>query len=266
MTSPPTPPHAASTNFVSVKPPPFMAANTTAWFTVMEAQFYLANITASSTKFFHTLASLPPEVVGLLPASTLASQDYLTLKSRVSDLHESSKSEILDRLLCDRPMTSKHSVYLAEMQHLATKAGLGDDLVRHRFQQALPPTVAPIIAAQKTTPLEDLGKLADELCSLTNKLAINHVPRSNTSHSRTHREQSHSTNRSNSFSTGLTPFSPDQKPKICRAHIFFADKAKTCCSWCRWPDKSSCKVLQSNRNTPNSSPSHSRDNSPSRLN
>lgn len=252
---PTAPSHTAST--VSVKPPPFMAVNPTAWFTVMEAQFHLANITITSTKFYHSLAALPPEVVGQLPASTLASQDYSVLKTKVCELHEATKPEILDRFLQDRPLTGKPSVYLAEMEHLATKAGLGNDLVRHRFQKALPPNIAPIIATQKSTPLDDLGKLADELCSFTDNIAINRA-----SSFRPQTDQSHT----NKYRTDLTPFAPDQRPKICRAHIYFADRARTCRSWCRWPNKSSCKITQSNRNTPHSSPSHSRDNSPSRLN
>lgn len=244
-----------------------MAANPTAWFTVMEAQFHLANVTVSSTKFYHSLAALPPEVVGQLPATTLASQDYKALKEKISELHEASKPELLDRFLRDRPMTGKPSAYLAEMGRLAAKASLSEDLVRHRFQQALPPTVAPIIATQKATPLDDLGKLADELCSLANDLSINHVPRPDTrtdTRSDTHARNSH-TSRSQ-YNRDLQPFSSSQRPKICRAHIFFAERAKTCRSWCRWPNKSSCKVTQSNRNTPHASPLASRDTSPARLN
>ena len=165
-------------------------------------------------------------------------------------------------------MTGKPSAYLADMGRLAAKANLGEDLVRHRFQQALPPTIAPIIATQKTTPLDDLGKSADELCSLANDLTINRVPRPDASSNRTDmRSDTYAPSHiSRSQSRDLTPFSSSQRPKICRAHIFFADRAKTCRSWCRWPNKSNCKVTQSTRNTPHASPIASRDGSPSHLN
>lgn len=226
----------------------------------MEAQFHLAHITVTTTKFYHALAALPPEVVGQLPASTLSSQDYDSLKAKIVELHEASKPEILDRFLRDRPMTGRPSQYLAEMEQLAAKAGLGEEIVRHRFQKALPSNVGPIIATQKTTPLADLGKLADELLSLcANGLAINRVPRNEPSPSNSSGPQD--SVRSHSLSQDLRPFSANQRPKICRSHIFFADRARTCRSWCRWPNKT-CPVVTSARNTPH----NSRENSPSRSN
>ena len=248
MSSPTVP----SLSSVQVKPPPFLPTNPAAWFVIMEAQFHLANITASKTQFYHSLSALPPEVVSQLSSSELTSQDYDELKKKVIELHEASKPEILDSFLRDRPLTGKPSHYLKEMQRLATKAGIGDDLVRHKFQQALPSNLAPIIATQKSTPLSDLGKLADELYSFSaNSMAINRVP---------HKIPSSSSGQI----TSLTPFHPDQRPQVCRAHVFFANNAKTCRNWCRWPNKSNCKIVQSARNTPHSSPQSSRSNSPSR--
>ena len=235
----------------------------------MEAQFHLARVTLPTTRFFHALAALPPEVVGQLPSSTLTSQDYSTLKDNVVELHEASKPEILDRFLRDRPLTGKPSHYLAEMTQLATKAGVSDELVRHRFQSALPPNIGPIIATQKAASLVDLGKLADELCALTSNLAINHVPKTDSYRHRPHQSNTapadYRQQPAHHVSQDLRPFSANQRPKICRAHIFFADRAKTCRTWCRWPDKDACKVLHSTRNTPRASPSSSRENSPVRA-
>lgn len=36
-------------------------------------------------------------------------------------------------------------------------------------------------------------------------------------------------------SRGFKPFSPGQRPKICDFHIFFAERAKSCTVWCKWP-------------------------------
>ena len=260
------PPTTVCTSTVSVKPPTFMAANPTAWFVVMEAQFHLAHVTLPSTRFYHALAALPPEVVGQLPTTILTSQDYSALKDKVVELYESSKPEILDRFLRDRPMTGKPSHYLGEMTQLATKVGVSDELVRHKFQQALPPTIGPIIASQKTTPLPDLGKLADELCALTSNLAINRV------HDDAVCQASLGLNHRCSNPVGLShasqdlkPFSSNQRPKICRAHIYYAERARTCRSWCRWPVKDTCTVSHSARNTPQHSPRSSRENSPTRA-
>lgn len=245
---------------VQVKPPPFLPTNPAAWFIIMEAQFHLANITASKTQFYHSLAALPPDVVGQLSASELTSQKYDELKAKIIELHEASKPEILDSFLRDRPLTGKPSQYLKEMQRLAAKAGIGDDLVRHKFQQALPSNLAPIIATQKSTTFDDLGKLADELYSFgAQNVAINRVPCATHSSEQTPPNRTHI-----SKDLGLTPFSPDQRPKICRAHIFFADRAKRCRSWCQWPDKTRCTVVRSARSTPRTSPCSSRGTSPSR--
>lgn len=252
MTTEPT-----STNAVTVKPPAFMASNPSAWFIILEAQFHLAGISNTSTKFYHALAALPVEVVSKLYSTDLTSTDYDDLKKKILNLHEASKPEIFENFLREKPLTGKPSHFLVEMQHLAAKAGVGEDLVRHKFQQALPSNIAPIIATQKSTPLNDLGKLADELYSFSsNDVAINHV-----SHNRTSRSDLHVRKNKD-----LIPFSVDQRPKICRAHIFFADRAKSCRSWCRWPDKTKCRVVQSSHNTPCTSPHQSRDNSPMKSN
>ena len=68
---------------VPVKPSNSMATYPAAWFTVMEAQFHLAHNTSSVTRFYHALAALPPETVAQLSQTSLASQDYNTLKMNV---------------------------------------------------------------------------------------------------------------------------------------------------------------------------------------
>lgn len=242
-------------NAISIKPPVFMATNPDAWFTVLEAQFHLANISADITKFYHALAALPPEIVAKLHSTTLSSHSYDTLKEKIKEQHEASKPEILDQFLRDKPMVGRPSHYLAEMEQLANKVGVNEDLVRHKFQQALPSNLAPIIASMKNTPLNDLGKLADELHAFSNG-SVNSVPSSVPKYSKNYQKNTPQINR------GITPFSPDQRPKVCRAHIFFADKARTCRHWCRWPNKANCKILNSNVNTPNTSPNPSRSSSP----
>ena len=152
---------------------------------------------------------------------------------------------------------------------MAKKVGVNDDMVRHRFQQALPPTLAPVIATQKTLPLDDLGRLADELvpllqqqvsCELRSSLddSVKHV----SSYKRSDKPVNFVRNStsSSSSSLNLVPFSAGQRSKICRSHIFFGNKARTCRSWCHWPDKSKCSVVQSRSATP----VNSRSNSPNR--
>ena len=122
-----------SANGVAIRPPLFMPSNPMAWFVILEAQFHLANITVSSTKYYHALASLPVDVVSQLSSADLVCADYDILKRKILAFHEASKPEIFDNFLRERPMTGKPSHYLATMQQLAIKAGVGDDLLRHKF-------------------------------------------------------------------------------------------------------------------------------------
>ena len=42
--------------------PPFMESAIRGWFSIIEAYFSLRNISVSSTKYFHVLSALPPEI------------------------------------------------------------------------------------------------------------------------------------------------------------------------------------------------------------
>ena len=151
---------------VSVKAPPFIPSNPATWFVILEAQFNIAGIVTSSTKFYHALANLPVETVTNLDDTILQASDYDELKQAVKRFHEKSRGELFDNFLQETPLTGKPSHFLLQMAKIAKKVGVGDDMVRHRFQQALPASIAPVIASQRTLGLEDLGRLADELLPL----------------------------------------------------------------------------------------------------
>ena len=65
-----------TTHQVNIKAPEFMETAVNGWFTILEAQFHLQNVTASKTKFYAVISSLLAEEVGKLPNAILASQDY----------------------------------------------------------------------------------------------------------------------------------------------------------------------------------------------
>ncbi|KAF0289183.1 hypothetical protein FJT64_012542 [Amphibalanus amphitrite] len=46
---------------------------------------------------------------------------------------------------------------------------------------------------------------------------------------------------------GLQPFYRDQRPQVCRAHLYFGQEARTCKPWCRWPKKGDAKMEPSSR-------------------
>ena len=138
-------------------------------------------------------------------------------------------------------ITGRPSTYLQEMLSIAKRIGIGEEIVIHKFLQAVPATISPVIASQKELSPTQLGKLADELMPLLNNINA-------TAFTAQHRTQKTEKSKDNIIlPTGIKPFFPEQKAKICRAHLFFAEQARTCKPWCRWPKKQSTKILPSSR-------------------
>lgn len=240
----------SSINRVSIKPPPFMENAVEGWFTIMEAQFHLQGITAETTRFFHVLAALPPNIVGQIPPSCLQQQNFSCLKSEVLQLFERSKPELFEALISTTNMTGKPSLFLYELQGIARKVGVTEELVRHKFTQALPVALGPVLAAQKELSLCQLGKLADELMPLTTTPCLA-APVSFPPRSEPHVQTSSTTPPTSKHQNfGLRPFHDGQRPKVCRGHIFFGTAARTCKPWCQWPSKSrDLRVQPSSRGT-----------------
>ena len=125
---------------VAVKAVQFRETAVESWFAIMEAQFSLAKVTESATKFYHVLSALPPQTVMKLPKIVRENANYETLKKAVIEHFKSSKPELFDNFM-------NPSTFLGEMRATANKLGVNDDLVRHRFQN-LPTAIAPIVASQ----------------------------------------------------------------------------------------------------------------------
>lgn len=240
-------------NAVSIKTPQFSETSAGTWFRVMEAQFAIKNITVSQTKFFHVLAGLPTDISDNVPEEILESQDYDQFKEAVLSFYERTKPELFEKLISSTTMTGRPSTYLRQLQQIGSKTKVGDDLVRHKFIQSLPGTIAPALATQKTLTLTQLGSMADELMPLHNQ--INHVYNSGhkqSSKQTTTRNEKPFPNSKvncdiNNIPIGLRPYHPNQKPKFCRAHLYYEAKARTCKPWCRYPDKSGCNIQSSSR-------------------
>lgn len=234
---------------VAIKAPQFMETSVNGWFSIMEAQFHLGKVTTEETKFYHILSSLPAETVTRLPQDVLSATTYSTLKAAIVQMFEQTKPEMFEKLISATTLTGKPSVFLQEIRQIAGKVGVADDLVRHKFINALPPTIAPVLAAQQELTLVQLGKLADELVPFAQScLQVNYAP---------HQQQTASQHFSGKYSSGkysnpqntqkanvpgaipigVKPFYSDQRPQVCRAHIYFGTQAKTCKPWCKFPGK-----------------------------
>lgn len=251
----------AYSNHVSIKMPQFMSSSVSGWFQILEAQFHLKSIKSEETKFFHLIAALPPDLISKLPAAQLQNQKYSEIKDAVIATHEKTKPELFDKLISKTKLTGRPSHYLQELNSIAAKVGVGDDLIRHRFIDSLPPNISPVLATQKTLTLQQLGTLADEISPFLENQAF-HVKTSTSKNTNSsyHKNTSSNTPKRNTNHPGLQPFSEDQRQKICRGHIFFAEKSRTCKPWCRWPNKKKCEI-QPNSRAPSPTPSQESSNS-----
>ena len=155
-----------------VRPPPFMETAVSGWFAIINAQFHLANISDSVTKFYHVLSSLPADVVARVDLTVIAGQDFARLKEAIIEMFEKTKPELFEKLISKSVMTGRPSEFLGDLRDVASKVGVGDDLVRHKFIQSLPPAMSTVLAAQRDLTLSQMGKLADELVPLVQKQSV----------------------------------------------------------------------------------------------
>lgn len=225
---------------VAIKPPPFMPKSVSGWLAILEAQFRLARVTAEDTQFFHAVASLPADVVSQLNPEVLASHSFQQLKMSLEGAFSRTKAELFEELLSKTTLVGRPSAFMVELRQTAVKAGAGEDLVRHRFLQALPPTISTALAAQRDLTLEQLGSLADELVPLArsqNCFAVADARQVPFANSRTHPMTAGHGPVGSASARGVQPFHAGQRPQVCRAHLYYGPAARTCRTWCRWPAK-----------------------------
>lgn len=243
-TVPVSPPQVSAT----FKSPPYLPSSVSTWFLIVEGQFRLAKISTNETKFLHLLTSVPGEILARLPEKVLTGNNYEELKEAILSTEEHSKAELFNTLSAKEFTGGRPSAFLAEIMGIATKVEVGEDLVRHRFISSMPEAIRSICAGQTELNLVALGKLADDVASYTNTFNVAAI-QDNKRQSQFDRARSDRRSESATLPKGLQPFKPDQKPLVCRAHLYYGEKANSCRRWCRWPSKDGCRV-QSRETTP----------------
>ena len=223
-----------------------MLAAVDGWFVICEAQFELGNISNEITRFYHIPCNLPPDLISNRPTTIITSKSFTKLRESVISMHEQSKPELFNRLIGATTMTGKPSRYLKELMATASKIGVGEELMRHKFIQALPTEITPVIAAVKNASVYELGTLADEIVPFFNQKYVHNVTAPPPSRFNRHTVSSSAAPRIN---YNLRPFYEVQKPQICRGHLYFADKSRTCKPWCKWLQKSNCKIMPTSRSS-----------------
>ena len=244
----------SSVSHLAIKIPTFDTTNIKMWFKLLETQFKLANIKSSTTQFHHLISNLPMTLLNNIPENIIDEEKYEDLKNQVLANYEKSKHEIFDEFINKIVLDSKPSVFLHEIENAAKKVGVSEDIVRRRFEKALPANISPVIAAQQSVPLHDLGKLADDLINLCPSSSYINQSSIKTDKDLKNYNKEKVMEDSKKYNKQIQPFHPNQRPKICRSHIYYGKAAKFCRFWCQWLDKSKCKVLDTRTKTPNNSP------------
>ena len=252
---------------IQVRPAEFSEASASAWFAILEAQFELARITQSSTKFFNALSVLPASLINRLSPDVIANKNFHELKSEILALVERTKPELFESLLAAESLTGRPSACLSKLLQTAAQTGVGEDFVRHKFIQLLPANIAPIIASKHSMKIKEIGALADELISFNNNrescCSINtqqkhedrpqqyqqqhqHQPHG---HQSRHHQYEHWQQQQASIQChpSVRPFHNNQRALMCRAHIYYGANARTCRHWCQYPNKSGVKMEPNSR-------------------
>ena len=210
-----------------MKPPPFYRQNPAVWFRQIESQFVLAQVTNEVTKFHHIMAHLPEDVALNLDPSV---GEYAALKELVLQLYQRTRSELMEEALGNVTLDGqKPSLCVVRIKRKLVECHLDpdDDLIKHKLLQAMPFHTRAALAGHQKLDLTTFASIADSVLLLDDQRTATAAHVSHDSQ----RQSSYQSTRSNS----LHPFHPSQRPQICRAHVYYGNRARTCKPWCKWP-------------------------------
>jgi len=121
---------SSSIHHVAVKPPIFYKKSPETWFRQMEAQFTLANITKTETKFCHVVSALPEDIAcGVL---TDECKTYEDIKGAVLTHLKANKHQLIEQALSTMDLGDmRPSQFVAEIKRRFRDIGLtADDAIK----------------------------------------------------------------------------------------------------------------------------------------
>ncbi|XP_049886613.1 uncharacterized protein LOC126381363 [Pectinophora gossypiella] len=237
---------------VGVRIPPFWAEDPLMWFSQIEYQFKLANISADETKFYYVSSNLEPQYareVRDIISNPPATNKYDKFKAElIKRLSVSNEKKIKQLLMHEELGDRKPSQFL---RHLMALAGpdVPSDFLITIWTSRLPLNVQTAIATQKGASTDKLTELADvvyemapptpqvassssansemaqQISELTRQVALltQHISRTGRARSQTRNRRNN--NRSKSRSR---PRQPPQDHPHCFYHYTYGAKANKC--------------------------------------
>ncbi|XP_064479357.1 uncharacterized protein LOC135392581 [Ornithodoros turicata] len=159
----------ADISAIQIKLPEFWPNDPQVWFTQVEAQFALRNISSQTTRFNYVVAALTPSVATEVRDVLLSPPDekpYDTLKEQLISRTSASEQRRIQQLLTSEELGDRRPTQLLRrlQQLLGEKASTIDEtLLRELFLQRLPASVRMILASAKSTTLSDIANMADNI-------------------------------------------------------------------------------------------------------
>ncbi|XP_014216454.1 uncharacterized protein LOC106645181 [Copidosoma floridanum] len=146
--------------------PPFWKANPSVWFIRIEAAFNNHRIRADSSKFNYVVAALDDatvqEISDVLMAPPVDGK-YDFLKARILKRMTDTADQSLRKLLTQLELGDQKPSQLLRCMKALTGSAVSDEAIRVRWFDLLPPSVTRSLRVVKSTPLDELASLADEL-------------------------------------------------------------------------------------------------------
>ncbi|CAM1311072.1 Uncharacterised protein r2_g2151 [Pycnogonum litorale] len=158
---------------VAIKLPPFWSKVTDLWFTQVEAQFSLRNITVQQTKFNYIVAALSPEVIVEVRDIVLnppKADPYDRLKAALISRTADSEQTRLQRLLDGEHLGDRApSQLLQRMQQLlGDVTTMGRSILKGLFLRRLPTEVNMVLAsAGDSLDINQLAAMADKIMEVS---------------------------------------------------------------------------------------------------
>ena len=151
---------------IGVRIPPFWPEEPALWFSQIEGQFALSNITSDATKFYYVAAQLDNQFaveVKDIIISPPETDKYVTLKTQlIKRLSASQEKKVMQLLRHEQLGDRKPSQFLRYIQDLAGLS-VPKDFLKTLWSSRLPQNIQTVIASQPDLPIEKLADLADKV-------------------------------------------------------------------------------------------------------
>lgn len=254
-----------SVSAVSVKVPPLYRNNPEAWFRTLESQFHLARITSEETKYHYLVAHLPEDISSML-ITAATPRLYEPLKAAIAGMLQKSQQEKINEILATSDLGGdKPSIFVKKLNAKMSECGMAScpDMLKATLIRCLPSELRIALSGfQKETP-EKLAEIADFMISYHNTAGSVSAVQPQMSPMYQARLKEEPQHRQLQPPSSLAPFKPGQRPVVCRAHVYYGVRARTCRPWCRFPSAPGVRrprILGNHETTP----AQSRAGSPTR--